>query len=88
MNENELDSEGEDMESGDDVGILRIALAEEVQSISQFEEHLVWVDNEEIEDVIESILDCKKDAVARLIKLLVKFDPDQGEKLKNIGLDL
>jgi rubrerythrin len=68
----------------DDLEMLRDALANELQAISQYEEHLLYLQNEEAATAVEHIVEQEKEHVAELLRLIQALDPVQAEKLKRI----
>lgn len=74
----------EQLDMQDDLEMLRDALANELQAISQYEEHLLYLANEEAAGVIERIIEQEKEHVAELLRVIQTLDPVQGEKLKKI----
>ena len=69
-----------------DLEMLREDLVGELQAISQYQEHIDILDNEEAVHVLEHIRDDEKEHVAELTKLIQKLDPVQAEKFKKEGL--
>jgi rubrerythrin len=68
----------------DDLEALRDVLACELQAISQYEEHLLYLENEEASSAMERIIEQEKEHVAELLRLIQTLDPVQGEKLRKI----
>jgi rubrerythrin len=74
----------EQLDTQDDLEMLRDALAYELQAISQYEEHLLYLGNEEAAGVIERIIEQEKEHVAELLRVIQTLDPVQAEKLKKV----
>ncbi len=74
----------EQLDTQDDLEMLRDALANELQAISQYEEHLLYLQNEEAATAVEHIVEQEKEHVAELLRLIQALDPVQAEKLKRI----
>jgi len=74
----------EQLDIQDDLEMLRDALACELQAISQYEEHLLYLQNEEAATAVEHIIEQEKEHVAELLRLIQTLDPVQAEKLKRI----
>ncbi len=74
----------EQLDIQDDLEMLRDALAYELQAISQYEEHLLYLQNEEAATAVEHIIEQEKEHVAELLRLIQTLDPVQAEKLKRI----
>lgn len=74
----------EQLDIQDDLEMLRDALAYELQGISQYEEHLLYLQNEEAATAVEHIVEQEKEHVAEFLRLIQALDPVQAEKLKRI----
>lgn len=74
----------EQLDIQDDLEMLRDVLAYELQAISQYEEHLLYLENEEAATAMERIVEQEKEHVAELLRLIQNLDPVQAEKLKKI----
>lgn len=68
----------------DDLEMLRDDLAGELQTVNQFEEHVISLENEEAVATLERIIEEKKGHVAELLRLIRNLDPVQAEKLKRV----
>jgi rubrerythrin len=66
-----------------DLQTLRENLADELLAINRFEEQAFSLSDEDAKDVVQRIVDDKKDHVARLLKLLQKLDVKQREKIEH-----
>ena len=66
-----------------DLQALRENLADELLAINRFEEQAFSLSDEDAKDVVQRIVDDKKDHVARLLKLLQKLDVKQREKIEH-----
>ena len=74
----------EQLEIQDDLEMLRDVLAYELQAINQYEEHLLYLENEEAVAAVERIIEQEKEHVAELLRLVQNLDPVQAEKFKRI----
>lgn len=74
----------EQLEIQDDLEMLRDVLAYELQAINQYEEHLLYLENEEAVAAVERIIEQEKEHVAQLLRLVQNLDPVQAEKFKRI----
>jgi len=68
----------------DDLDMLREDLAGELQSINQYQEHILGLENEEAATTLEHIIEEEKEHVAELLRLIQNLDPVQAEKFKKI----
>ena len=68
----------------DDLGMLRDDLIAELQTINQYQEHILDLENEEAVNTLEHIVEEKKEHVAELLRLIQNLDPAQAEKFKRI----
>jgi rubrerythrin len=68
----------------DDLGMLRDDLIVELQTINQYQEHILDLENEEAVNTLEHIVEEKKEHVAELLRLIQNLDPAQAEKFKRI----
>ena len=68
----------------DDLDMLREDLAGELQSINQYQEHILGLENEEAATTLEHIIEEEKEHVAELLRLIQNLDPVQAEKFKGI----
>jgi rubrerythrin len=68
----------------DDLEMLREDLIGELQSISQYQEHILSLENEEAVTTLEHIIEEEKEHVAELLRLIQNLDPVQAEKFKEI----
>ena len=68
----------------DDLDMLREDLIGELQAISQYQEHILDLENEEAVTTLEHIIEEEKEHVAELLKLIQNLDPAQAEKFKEI----
>jgi rubrerythrin len=66
-----------------DLQTLRENLADELLAINRFEEQAFSLSDEDAKEVVQRIVDDKKDHVARLLKLLQKLDVKQREKIEH-----
>ncbi|MFP3879474.1 MAG: rubrerythrin [Dehalococcoidia bacterium] len=66
----------------DDLEALRDVLAYELQAINQYQEHLLYLENEEAASALERIIEQEKEHVAELLRLIQNLDPVQAEKLR------
>jgi len=66
-----------------DLQTLRENLADELLAINRFEEQAFSLSDEDAQEVVQRIVDDKKDHVARLLKLLQKLDVKQREKIEH-----
>jgi uncharacterized protein len=78
------DMSDEELDIQDDLEMLRDVLAYELQAINQYQEHLLYLENEEAATVLEHIIEQEKEHVAELLRLIQTLDPVQAEKLKRI----
>lgn len=74
----------EQLDVQDDLEMLREVLAYELQTINQYQDYLLYMENEDASATVERIVDQNKEHVAELLKLIQALDPVQGEKLKKI----
>jgi rubrerythrin len=77
------EQEEEELEGSMDLEMIRDDIIAELKSINEYEAQVDMLDSEEAADVIEQILENKKEHVAKLVKLLKALDPVQAEKLDN-----
>ena len=68
----------------DDLDMLREDLIGELQAISQYQEHILDMENEEAVNTLEHIIEEEKEHVAELLRLIQNLDPAQAEKFKEI----
>lgn len=68
----------------DDLDMLREDLISELQAISQYQEHILDLENEEAVNTLEHIIEEEKEHVAELLRLIQNLDPVQAEKFKKI----
>ncbi|MGB6872569.1 MAG: rubrerythrin [Dehalococcoidia bacterium] len=68
----------------DDLDMLREDLIGELQAISQYQEHILDLENEEAVNTLEHIIEEEKEHVAELLRLIQNLDPVQAEKFKRI----
>jgi len=68
----------------DDLDMLREDLIGELQAISQYQEHILDMENEEAVNTLEHIIEEEKEHVAELLRLIQNLDPAQAEKFKRI----
>jgi len=68
----------------DDLDMLREDLISELQAISQYQDHILELDNEEAVNTLEHIVEEEKEHVAELLRLVQNLDPSQAEKFKRI----
>jgi len=74
----------EELDIQDDLEMLRDVLAYELQSINQYEEHLLYLEDEAAASTVEQIIEQEKEHVAQLLKVIQNLDPVQAEKLRKI----
>ncbi|MFO7773691.1 MAG: hypothetical protein R6V59_07135 [Dehalococcoidia bacterium] len=74
----------EQLDIQDDLEMLRDVLAYELQAINQYQEHLLYLENEEAATTLEHIIEQEKEHVAELLRMIQTLDPVQAEKLKRI----
>lgn len=74
----------EQLDIQDDLEMLRDVLVHELQAINQYQEHLLYLENEEAATTLEHILEQEKEHVAELLRVIQALDPVQAEKLKRI----
>ncbi|MFU8795711.1 MAG: hypothetical protein ACNA7X_00235 [Dehalococcoidia bacterium] len=74
----------EELDIQDDLEMLRDVLAYELQAINQYEEHLLYLEDEAAASTVEQIIEQEKEHVAQLIKVIQNLDPVQAEKLRKI----
>ncbi len=74
----------EQLDIQDDLEMLRDVLSHELQAINLYEEHLLYLEDEEAASVVEQIIEQEKEHVAQLLKVIQNLDPVQAEKLKKI----
>ncbi|OIP28155.1 MAG: hypothetical protein CO103_07985 [Chloroflexi bacterium CG_4_9_14_3_um_filter_45_9] len=79
---NEESEEEERMAIEDDLEMLREDLIGELQAISQYEQHILSLENEEAATTLEHIVEEEKEHVAELLRIIQELDPVQAEKLK------
>jgi hypothetical protein len=65
-----------------DLQTLRDNLAEELVSINRYEEQAFTLSDEHAKEVVQRIVDEKKEHVARLLALLQRLDVKQREKIE------
>jgi len=68
----------------DDLDMLREDLIGELQAISQYQEHILDLENEEAVNTLKHIIGEEKEHVAELLRLIQNLDPVQAEKFKKI----
>ena len=68
----------------DDLGMLRDDLISELQTINQYQEHILDLENEQAVNTLEHIVEEEKEHVAELLRLIQNLDPSQAEKFKRI----
>jgi len=68
----------------DDLDMLREDLIAKLQAISQYQEHILDLENEEAATTLEHIIAEEKEHVAELLRLIQNLDPAQAEKFKRI----
>jgi rubrerythrin len=68
----------------DDLEMLREDLAGELQTINQYEDHILILGDEEAVTTLEHIVEEKKKHVAELLRVIQNLDPIQAEKFKEI----
>ena len=68
-----------------DLQMLRDDLVGELQAINQYQDHIGSLEDEEAKRTLEHIRDEEKEHVAELTRLLLKLDPTQAEKFREIG---
>ena len=68
----------------DDLEMLREDLIGELQAISQYQEHILDMENEEAVNTLKHIIEEEKEHVAELLRLIQNLDPVQAEKFKKI----
>ena len=83
-NDEEVEWEEDDEET--DLWMLRQDLAEELEAINRYQDHIDALDSEEARQALESIRDNAKEHVAKLVKLIEKLDLTQAEKFREEGL--
>ncbi len=66
----------------DDLEALRDVLAYKLRAINQYQEHLLYMENEEAAAALERIIEQEKEHVAELLRLIQTLDPVQAEKLR------
>ncbi len=74
----------EELDIQDDLEMLRDVLAYELQAINQYEEHLLYLEDEAAASTVEQIIEQEKEHVAQLLKVIQNLDPVQAEKLRKI----
>ena len=74
----------EQLDIQDDLEMLRDVLAYELQAINQYQEHLLYLENEEVATALERIIEQEKEHVAELLGLIQTLDPVQADKFKGI----
>ncbi len=74
----------EELDIQDDLEMLRDVLAYELQAINQYEEHLLYLEDEAAVSTVEQIIEQNKEHVAQLLKVIQNLDPVQAEKLRKI----
>ncbi|MFO7995720.1 MAG: rubrerythrin [Dehalococcoidia bacterium] len=74
----------EQLDIQDDLEMLRDVLAYELQAINQYQEHLLYLENEEAASTLEHIIEQEKEHVAELLRVIQTLDPVQAEKFKRI----
>ncbi len=74
----------EQLDIQDDLEMLRDVLANELQAINQYEEHLLYLEDEAAVSTVEQIIEQEKEHVAQLLKVIQNLDPVQAEKLRKI----
>ena len=65
-----------------DLQTLRANLATELESINRYEEQAFTLADETAKEVVQRIVDDKKDHVARLLALLKRLDVKQRESIE------
>ncbi len=65
-----------------DLQTLRDNLAEELVSINRYEEQAFTLSDEQAKEVVQRIVEDKKEHVARLLALLQRLDVKQREKIE------
>jgi hypothetical protein len=63
-----------------DLQTLRQNLAEELESINRYESQAFTLSDEHAKEVVQRIVDDKKDHVTRLLEVLRKLDVKQRER--------
>ena len=66
----------------DDLEMLREDLISELQTINQYQEHMLSLEDEEAVTTLEHIIEDEKGHVAELLRLIQALDPVQAEKFK------
>lgn len=84
MSESYEEISDEQLDIQDDLEMLRDVLAYELQAINQYEEHLLYLEDEAAASTVEQIIEQEKEHVAQLLKVIQSLDPVQAEKLRNI----
>lgn len=74
----------EQLDTLDDLEMLREDLMGELQAINQYQGHTLAIENEEAVATLEHIIEEEKEHVAELLRLIQSLDPVQAEKLKEI----
>ena len=77
-----VSDEGE-VEEEMDLEMLREDLISELQAISQYEEHIDLLEDEDAKRILEHIRDEEKEHVAELFNLIQRLDPVQAEKFRH-----
>ncbi|OGN95845.1 MAG: hypothetical protein A2Z77_00340 [Chloroflexi bacterium RBG_13_51_36] len=84
MSHSSEEMDDEQLATIDDLEMLREDLAGELQTINQYEDHILILDDEEAVTTLEHIIEEKKKHVAELLRLIQNLDPVQAEKFKEI----
>ncbi|MFO7711932.1 MAG: hypothetical protein R6V51_01810 [Dehalococcoidia bacterium] len=74
----------EQLDIQDDLEMLRDVLSSELQAINQYEEHVLYLEDEAAASTVEQIIEQEKEHVAQLLKVIQNLDPVQAEKLRKI----
>ncbi len=69
-----------------DLEMLRDALISEFQAVNQYREQADMLDDEEAREVVQHIVSEEKEHIAELMKLVLRLDPEQAGKFKELGL--
>lgn len=84
MSNSSEEMDDEQLAAIDDLEMLREDLAGELQTINQYEDHILILDDEEAVTTLEHIIEEKKKHVAELLRLIQNLDLVQAEKFKEI----
>ena len=68
----------------DDLDMLRNDLIGELQTINQYQDHILNLESDEALATLEHIIEEEKEHVAELMRLIQNLDPAQAEKFKRI----